>query len=77
VLQVRQLSYQIQQPGLRTQTVTLVTTLLDATTYPKASLAELYGLRWHAEVNLKHLKTTLKLEFVRCNPSFVTLMRVN
>jgi Transposase DDE domain len=72
VLQVRQLSYQIQQPGFRTKTVTLVTTLLDAKTYTKASLAELYGLRWHAEVNLKHLKTTLKLEFVRCkSPAMV------
>lgn len=72
VLWVRQLSYQINQPGFRTKTVTLVTTLLNAQTYSKASLAALYRLRWQAEVNLKHLKTTLKLEFVRCkSPAMV------
>lgn len=65
-LWVRQLSYRMSQPGFRTKTVTLVTTLLDAQTYSKSSLATLYRLRWQVEVNLKHLKTTLKLEFVRC-----------
>jgi len=65
-LWVRQLSYSVSQPGFRTKTVTLVTTLLDAQTYSKSSLAALYHLRWQVEVNLKHLKTTLKLEFVRC-----------
>lgn len=63
---MRQLSYQVTQAGFRTKTVTLVTTLLDAQTYSRDSLAALYRLRWQAEVNLKHLKTTLKLEFVRC-----------
>lgn len=72
MLWVRQLSYQISPPGFRTKTVTLVTTLLDAQTYSKASLAQLYRLRWQAEVNLKHLKTTLKMEFIRCkSPAMV------
>lgn len=71
-LWLRQLSYQVSQAGFRTKTVTLVTTLLDAQVYAKATLADLYRLRWHAEVNLKHLKTTLKMEFVRCkSPAMV------
>jgi len=71
-LLVRQLRYQGVEPGFRTQTVILVTTLLDAQRYSKAKLAELYNLRWQAEVNLKHLKTTLKMDFLRCkSPAMV------
>ena len=43
----------------------LVTTLLDAQTFTKAKLAELYQLRWQAEVDLKHIKTTLSMEHLR------------
>lgn len=33
--------------------------------YPKAKLAELYGLRWQAEVNLDHIKITLGMETLK------------
>jgi len=61
-VEVREARFQIEQPGFRTQTVIVVTTLLDAKTYPKAKIAELYGLRWTVEVDIKHVKTTLKME---------------
>lgn len=61
-IQVREVRFQIEQPGFRTQTVIVVTTLWDAKTYPKAKIAELYGLRWTVEVDIKHVKTTLKME---------------
>ena len=55
----------IQRPGFRPKEIILVTTLVDPKRYPKAKLAELYQLRWQAtEVNLKHLKTTLKMEMI-------------
>ena len=55
----------IQLPGFRPQEIILVTTLVDPKCYPKAKLAQLYQLRWQAtEVNLKHLKTTLKMEMI-------------
>jgi hypothetical protein len=38
-------SFQVTQPGFRTQSVTLVTTLLDAKAYPAWALAELYFKR--------------------------------
>ena len=43
-------------------------------TYPKAKLAELYQIRWQAaEVNLKHLKTTLNMEMIDAKtPEMVT-----
>src|SRR5271165_5539006 len=56
-LVVRQLRYPVGRPGFRTQEVTLVTTLLDA---------ELYPQRWQAEQHLKELKTTLRMETLRC-----------
>lgn len=63
---VRELRFQITQPGYRTREVTLVTTLLDPQVYPAAELAQLYADRWQIEVNLRHLKQTLRLDVLRC-----------
>jgi hypothetical protein len=64
-IEVREVHLLIQQPGFRPKEIILVTTLLDPKHYSKAKLAELYQLRWQAtEVNLKHLKTTLKMEMI-------------
>ena len=63
---VRELRYTIREPGRRTRVVTLVTTLLDPERYSAAELARMYGLRWRVETNLKHLKTTLGLDILRC-----------
>jgi len=63
---VRELRYRIERKGHRTTSVTLVTTLLDPRTYPKAELAELYRGRWQIETNLKHLKQTMGMDVLRC-----------
>lgn len=43
----------------------MVTTLLDAKRYSAQQLTQLYGWRWQAaEVNLRHLKTTLNMEML-------------
>lgn len=65
-LMVRELRFAIEQPGYRTQQVTLVTTLLDPERYPAEELAQLYFDRWRVEVNLRHLKQTLGLDVLRC-----------
>ena len=59
-LTLRELSCTLQQKGFRTKHVPLVTTLLD----PKAERAKLYGLRWTAELALRHLKTTMGMEML-------------
>jgi IS4 transposase len=46
--------------------ITLVTTLLEATCYPVAALAQLYYARWGIETNFAHLKTTLGLDVLKC-----------
>jgi hypothetical protein len=73
-LTVREVCFQVEKPGFRSQKIILVTTLLDAQQYPKAQLAALYRLRWTAtEVNLRHLKTTLKMEMIYAKtPEIVT-----
>jgi hypothetical protein len=50
----------------RKQRITLVTTLLDAKAYPAAKLIALYARRWNLELSLRHLKTTLGMEQLRC-----------
>ncbi len=61
---VREIRYFIHIKGFRTKKVTLVTTLLDHHIYTYELLAELYGLRWQVEIDLRHLKTTMKMEHI-------------
>ena len=50
----------------RKQRVTLVTTLLDPVAYPADRLIALYARRWNLELALRHLKTTMGMEQLRC-----------
>ncbi|MCH8292779.1 transposase [Candidatus Poribacteria bacterium] len=59
---LREVRFHIPIKGFRTEDVTLVTTLLDPKLYTRIALAELYRLRWQAEIDLKHLKTTMQME---------------
>src|SRR5437764_15014347 len=67
-LVVREVRYRIAVPGRRTREVTLLTTLLNPRRYSRQGLAEFYGLRWRVETDLRHLKTTLGLDLLRCQP---------
>ncbi len=62
---VREVSFHVTQPGFRTKSVTLVTTLLDAKSYPAWALAELYFRRWRMELWLRDLKITLDMDRLR------------
>ena len=48
------------------QRVRLVTTLLDPIDYPAHELVALYARRWHLELALRHLKTSMGMEVLRC-----------
>jgi hypothetical protein len=50
----------------RKKRITLVTTLLDPVAYPAQELIGLYARRWHLELALRHLKTTMGMEALRC-----------
>lgn len=51
---------------LRTGGKILVTTLLCPRETPKAALEALYRERWHVELDLRHIKTTLGMERLSC-----------
>ena len=65
-LLLRELQFEVTQPGRRTTVITVVTTLTDATIYTKADLAELYGFRGNAELDLRAIQQNLNLNHARC-----------
>jgi hypothetical protein len=66
LLLVRELRYCISTKGMRTRQVTIATSLLDPMRYPKHEIARLYQLRWEIETNFRHLKTTMKMDHLKC-----------
>ena len=65
-LSVRMVRFTLTVPGFRTQSLTLVTTLLDAQAYPAEELARLYARRWRIELWFRDLKTSMGMETLRC-----------
>jgi hypothetical protein len=63
---VRELRRIVHHPEAGTVTLTMVTTLIDAATYPAQALLELRMRRWDVETNIGHLKTTMKMDVLRC-----------
>jgi hypothetical protein len=63
---VRLASYTISQKGFRTRQVTIATTLLDEKLWPDAKLTQLYGQRWQIEGCFNCLKTTMKMNVLKC-----------
>lgn len=43
-----------------------VTTFFNAKQYPKRELAKIYKLRWHIEINLKSIKSTMMMDKLSC-----------
>lgn len=63
---VRELRYDITKKGFRVKKVTLVTTLLNDEIYSFPEIAELYRRRWEQETNFGHVKTTMKMDVLKC-----------
>lgn len=71
-LRLREVRFSVVIPGFRTKSVTVVTTLLNASLYSKDDLANLFRLRWQAELYLRDLKTSMKMEKLSCkSPALV------
>jgi hypothetical protein len=64
-LVVREVSFHVTQPGFRTKSVTLVTTLVNAKRYPAWALAQLYLRRWRMELWLRDIKITMAMDRLR------------
>lgn len=65
-LTVREVRVRVTTPGFRTRTVVLVTTLTDPHEITPHDLSDLYRQRWHAELNLRSIKSVMKLDVLRC-----------
>jgi len=63
---VRETRVRVQQPGFRTKSMVLVTTLLDPTQTTKEDLATLYRARWNNELDLRSIKATMQMSELRC-----------
>lgn len=63
---LRMIRLRVASKGFRTRTVVLVTTLLDAQTYPADALRELYAERWQVELHFHQIKTLLAMDVLRC-----------
>lgn len=65
-LQLREIRYNVVEPGKRTKVVDVITTLIDPQEYTKDDIAQLYGFRWNSELDIRSIKVTLNLGHVRC-----------
>ena len=64
-LTVRVIRFQLCSPGYRPESVTLVTTLLDAQKYSAQDIAQLYARRWKIELWFRDIKTSMGMEVLR------------
>jgi hypothetical protein len=62
---VREARFRVAEPGFRTRSVVVVTTLLDPEQTTKEELAELYRARWNNELDLRSLKSTMQMGELR------------
>jgi hypothetical protein len=65
-IQVREIRVDVAQPGFRVESLVVVTTLQDARAYPRKDIAELYGRRWLAELDIRAIKITMGMDVLRC-----------
>jgi len=65
-LELREIRFSVVEPGRRSRSVDIITTLTDAAQFTKEEIAQLYGFRWNAELDIRAIKSNLNLAHVRC-----------
>src|SRR6516164_2174938 len=63
---VRETRVRVLQPGFRTRSIVVVTTLLDPEQTTQEDLATLYRARWHNELDIRSLKSAMQMRELRC-----------
>jgi Transposase DDE domain len=63
---IRETQIRVRQPGFRTKSLVVVTTLLDPQQTTKEDLATLYRARWHNELDVRSIKSTMQMRELRC-----------
>ncbi len=65
-IEIREVRKEITKPGWRVKRLNVVTTILDAEEYDSEEIAELYHKRWQVELDIRAIKTTLRMDELRC-----------
>lgn len=65
-LEIREIEVKVETPGFRVKTLIVVTSLRDHERYPSNEIATLYRNRWFVELELRDIKSTMKLDILRC-----------
>ena len=65
-LQLRLIQFKVSEPGFRTESLDIVTTLTDVEQYSKEDITELYGRRWLVELDIRSIKVALGMDHLRC-----------
>jgi hypothetical protein len=73
---VREARVRVTQPGFRTRSVVVVTTLLDPRQVTKEDLAALYRARWNNELDLRSIKSAMGMRELRCKTPELVLKEV-
>ena len=72
ILTVRLVRFGVQVRGFRTQSVIVVTSLLDVKALPASAIAERSARRWQVELHFRQIKTNLAVEVLRgLSPSMI------
>jgi hypothetical protein len=64
-LTLRETRIRVRDKSKRVRRLVIVTTLLDAKTYPAEELRGLFRQRWHAELDLRSLKPVMQMDVLR------------
>lgn len=70
-LTVREVRVRVAEPGFRVETLVVVTTLADAEVYDRETIGDLYRERWQVELDIRSLKVSLHMEYLRCRTPFM------
>jgi putative transposase len=70
-LEVREVYCKVDRPGFRVRELIVVTTLLDADRDAAEDLTNLYHQRWQVELDIRVIKSYLRLEHLRCRTPFM------
>ena len=65
-LVLRESRVRVDKPGFRSRSFVVVTSLLDPAAFPPAELAAAYRRRWDAELDIRNLKQTMRMDVLRC-----------
>jgi len=65
-LRVRHITVHVTIPGFRAHTIRIATTLLDHRAFPTHAFDELYRRRWLAELFLRDIKISMRMDVLRC-----------